>query len=184
MLDKILEKLKNDLAILINSFKKELLKYSLNKINISILENLPILYYDSYNRLTQIASITIENNIVIIKPFDKKLIPTIQSEIIKLNIDLNPTTHGDTIKLIYPKSTIERRNLFIKKVKELSENYKINIRNIRRDANNTVKSLTKNKDISQDTEKRSLLSIQKHIDDTINDLEQLLTKKIAELNKI
>ncbi|HFL8819501.1 MAG TPA: ribosome-recycling factor [Candidatus Azoamicus sp. OHIO2] len=184
MLNKHLEFLKQDLNIAITAFKKELQKYSLNKINISVIEDITISYYNSYHKLDQISNIIIDNNTVNIKPFDKNILQTIYNEIIKLNMELTPSIYTDTIKIIYPKNTLERRQVFIKKIKDLAEHHKITIRNIRRNTNTNIKNLTKNKSISQDEEKIFLTSIQKNIDNAINEIEKIMLKKIDELNKI
>lgn len=184
MIKKILNDLEIEIKNTINLFKKESEKYSLNKINTNILENLKINYYNTSYKLSQISVLNIDNQTVIIKPFDSNIIPTICNEIHKLNIDLNVITTNDFIKIIYPQNTIERRNLFIKKLKEVSENYKINIRNIRRDFNAKIKLLTKNNLISKDEEQKTLQLIQKTTDENITILNNLILKKTAEMNKI
>ena len=184
MLEKKLESLKKELESVILNFKKELLKYSLNKINISILEDIKINYIGSIYKLNQISVINIENQNILIKPFDKSIANNICNEIIKLNMDLNPFVTDDLIKITYPKTTMERRLFFIKKIKELTENYKINIRNIRRTENSKIKLMSKNKDISQDDEKKTLSTIQINVDKTIEQIELFQEKKINELSKL
>ncbi len=179
-----IEKIENDLDSILNSFKKELNKYSLNKINISLISDIKINYFNAIYKINQISSINIENQILIIKPFDKAMIQIICNEINKLNMDLSPLVQNDFIKIIFPKTTVERRNNYIKKIKEISENYKITIRNIRRDINNKIKLNCKNKQISQDEEKISLNKVQKKIDEYNDKLDEILQKKIIELNKL
>ncbi len=184
MFNNISDHLKNELIQVCESFKRELIKYSLNKINTSPIENINITYHGSIYKLNQLTSISIEKQAVIIKPFDKNIISTICKDIEKLNMDLTPSVYTDIIKVLYPKNTGERRQFFIKKVKELNEQYKINIRNIRRNTNNKIKDLYKNKTISQDEERRYINIIQKKIDDCIKKIDELTLKKNNDLKKI
>ena len=184
MLNKILETLEKELDLTLMVFKKELSKYSLNKVNTTILEDIKIVYFGETYKLNQLSVINIENQIIFIKPFDKNNLIPIYNEIIKLNIDINVTTQTDDIKITYPQNTSERRSFFTKKIKELSEKYKINVRNIRRNENNKIKILLKNGEISKDDEKKYLATIQTQIDNYIKKIDIALEKKIVEINKL
>lgn len=184
MLNIFLVELEKELKNILEVFKKELLKYSFDGINVSIIENIKLSYYGSTSTLSQIAFINIENNNVIIKPFEKSIIITICNEINKLNLDLTTSVQDDAIKVIYPKITVERRNLFIKKVKESGENFKINIRNTRRDINNKIKNIVKIEKYSKDEEKKILSLVQTKTDTYIKKIDEISTKKINILNQI
>lgn len=178
------KKINEELLKILNNFKKEMQKYTLNKTNISFLEDIKINYYNSTYKINQIANINIENNNIFIKPFDTELINKIFNEINKSNFDMSSTIQDGAIKITFPQNTIERRQNFIKKIKDLSEKYKISIRNIRREYNANIKILVKENNISKDEEKKLLNDIQREIDETIKNLDNLLTKKINELNTI
>lgn len=184
MLNIFLVELEKELKNILEVFKKELLKYSFDGINISIIENIKLNYYGSISTLSQIAFINIENNSVIIKPFEKSIIITICNEINKLNLDLTTSVQDDAIKVIYPKITVERRNLFIKKVKESGENFKINMRNTRRDINNKIKNMVKIEKYSKDEEKKILSLVQTKTDTYIKKIDEISAKKINILNQI
>ncbi len=184
MLNKNLETLEKELDLTLMAFKKELSKYSLNKVNTTIFEDIKIVYFGETYKLNQISVINIENQIIVIKPFDKNNIIPIYNEIIKLNIDVIVTTQTDDIKITYPQNTSERRSFFTKKIKEISEKYKINIRNIRRNENNKIKNLLKNGNMSKDDEKKYLTNIQTNIDNYIKKIDITLEKKIVEINKL
>lgn len=158
MLNNILQEIEISLNKTIDALKMEFSKISCNKINVNLLNDIKIKYYDEYYKLNQIAVTSIEDgNSIIIKPFDKKNTSDIIKEVINLNLDLNPFVNGDTIKIILPKMTTERRELFIKKIKKISEEMKISLRTIRKNYIQKIKNISKNEKISQDDEK-SILS--------------------------
>lgn len=184
MINELILTIAEDLMKITNNFKKETQKYTLNRVNTTFLEDIKINHYNSTYKINQIANINIENNNILIKPFDQQIINKIYQEINKINFDINLIIQENTIKITFPQNTIERRQNFIKKIKDLSEKYKISIRNIRREYNNKIKTLIKKNNISKDEEKKLLNDIQKKVDETINQIDILTTKKTNELNII
>ncbi len=183
-LNHFIQELEKELNITLEFFKKEIQKYNLDKIDTSIIEDIKIDYYGSTCNLSQIAFININNNQVFVKPFEKNFITTICKEINKLNLDLTTTVLDENIKIIYPKVTGERRELFIKRIKELGENFKINMRNIRRNINNRLKNEVKIIKYSKDDEKKILSQIQDKTDEYIKKIEDIVIKKKYTLQKI
>ena len=182
MLDELFNTTEDKLKKTILNMKSDFSKLVLNKVNLSLLDDIKISYYGDKYPLPQLAILLVENaNSLSIKPFDKKNLTIIHKEIINLNLDLNPFISGDTIKVIFPKLTSERRDFFIKKIKKIGEDTKVSIRNIRRQSNQKIKSLLKENGISQDEEKLFLNKIQCLIDKYIHEIDSLVNKKEKDL---
>jgi len=182
MLDDLFNFTEDKLKKTVINMKNDFSKLVLNKVNLSLLDQVNIPYYGDKYPLSQVAVILVENaNSISIKPFDKKNISIIYKEIINLNLGLNPFVSGDIIKVVFPKLTLERRDFFIKKIKKIGEEAKISIRNIRRQSNQKIKLLLKDNEISQDEEKKILIKIQHLIDKYINEIDLLIDKKEKEL---
>ncbi len=182
MLNKFLvnaeDKLKKSLDIL----KLEFSKLTLNKVNVGLIKTLPVFINNDKFFLEHISVISIESgNIVFVKPFDKHCITNICNEIIKLKMDLNPFVVADSIKIVFPIVTMERRLDFVKKAKKIRDDIKISIRNIRKHISQDIKLYLKSNKISEDDEKKFFFDLQKIIDVYINKVDILLTKKETEL---
>jgi ribosome recycling factor len=182
MLNSFLFDLETKLDKSVDILKNEFSKILVNKINVNLIKSLPIFFHNEKMFLEHISVITVESgNILLIKPFDKSYINIICNEILKLNIDLNPFVIGDSIKVVFPILTMERRQFFVKKVKKISEDIKVSIRNIRKIVNNDVKVFLKTNKISEDEEKKFFLKMQKVVDTYIDKVEFLAKKKENEL---
>ncbi len=172
------DKLKKSIDIL----KIDFSKIVLNKINISLIRSIFILHNGNKLFLDHISVISIEHgNTVLIKPFDKHHINLICNEIIKLKMDLTPIVVSDYIKLIFPVVTTERRHFFLKKAKQLSEDTKVSMRNIRKNINNDVKNFLKSNKVSEDDEKKFFLKLQNVFDLYIDNVDSAFKKKEKEL---
>lgn len=169
----------------LETFKTDYSKISLSKANISLLSDIKVKYYGENYTIEQISVINIENsNSIIIKPFDKKNVPFISKAIINLKQDLNPFIDGDTIKVMFPKMTLERREFLARKVKNLSDNTKTAIRNIRKNSIQKIKVFLKENKMSQDDEKKLLLQINKLASSYTKKIEEMNNKKTAEILNI
>lgn len=185
MLNEFIEEIEINFNKTIDILKIEYSKINANKVNLNLLNTVKIKYYDEIYTLDQISVINIEDyNSVIIKPFDKKNISSISKEIVNLNLDLNPFTHGDIIKVIFPKMTMERREMFAKKIKKTAEDSKIAIRNIRKNYIQKVKNISKEKKISKDDEKIILNKTETITTKYIEKIEEMTNKKITDILKI
>lgn len=169
----------------LTNLKNEFLKLIFNKPNAGLIENIKIQYYEEKCILKQLSTISIENNNTIsIKPFDKKITMEIYKEIKNLNLDLNPITTNEEIKIIFQPMSTEKRIIFIKKSKKISEETKISIRNIRREFIQKIKNDLKEKKISEDQEKKILNKIEQIVEKNIKIVEELTEKKEKDLLKI
>lgn len=151
----------------------------------SILDGVSVSYYGSDTPLSQLANISVEDaRTLAISPWEKQLVPEIEKAIMKSDLGLNPATTGDLIRVPMPALTEETRKGFFKTAKSEAEGARVSIRNIRRDAIASVKDLLKDKDISEDDDRRAQDDIQKITDKYIASVESALSVKESALMEI
>lgn len=173
--------LKEKLNAAIETLEHNFTKVRAGRANPAILDEVMVDYYGSSTPLKGVASISVpEARQLLIRPFDKSLISSIERAIYESNIGLTPNNDGENIRLIIPPLTEERRRDLTKQVKLLAEEGKIVIRNIRRD----IISKLKNNDLSEDLEKRELDRLQKTIDIYNKNIDELLLIKEKELMSV
>jgi ribosome recycling factor len=149
------------------------------------LDGIRIEYYGADTPLNQLANINVEDaRTLAVMAFDKSMTPAVEKAIMKSDLGLNPATAGDVIRIPMPMLTEETRRGFIKQAKAEAESARVSIRNARRDANGMLKELLKEKDISEDDERRAQDSIQKLTDSYVAKVEDALTAKEADLMEI
>lgn len=135
----------------VDSFKKELSKVRTGRASLSILDGISVNAYGSSMPLNQVGSLTIpESRLIVIQPWDPQMLPAIEKAILKSDIGLNPISDGKIIRLNIPQLTEERRKELVKSVKKIGEEFRVAIRNIRRDAIEVLKKQKKDKEISED----------------------------------
>jgi ribosome recycling factor len=150
-----------------------------------ILEGVTVEYYGADTPLSQVANINVEDaRTLAISPWEKQLVPQIEKAILKSDLGLNPSTSGDLIRIPMPALTEETRKGYIKQARQEAENARVSVRNIRRDANGMVKDLLKEKEISEDEERRAEEQIQKITDKFIAAVDAKLETKETELMEI
>lgn len=165
----------------------EALSAAFNKIRTgrahpAILDSVHISYYGQDTPLKQVASVNVEDNRTLtISPWEKNLIPTIEKAIMSSDLGLNPATSGDIIRLPMPMLTEETRREMVKQAKADAENARVGIRNARRDANHDLKELEKEKEISEDDQRRGEEAIQKLTDRYIAEVDKALKSKEDDL---
>jgi ribosome recycling factor len=168
----------------------EALKTNLNKIRTgrahpSLLDNISVDYYCAPTPLNQVGNVSVPDaRTLAITVFDKSMIGAVEKAILSSDLGLIPSSQGTLIRIPLPPLTEERRKDLVKVVKGEGENGKIAIRNIRRDANSDVKSLNKEKEISDDEMHQAEDEIQKITDKYVKQVDQLLVEKEAELMEI
>jgi ribosome recycling factor len=135
----------------VDSFKKELAKVRTGRASLAILDGIHVDAYGSSMSLNQVGSLTIpESRLIIIQPWDPQLLPAIEKAILKSDIGLNPMSDGKVVRLSIPQLTQERRKDLVKSVKKIAEEFRVAIRNIRREAIESLKKQKKDKEISED----------------------------------
>jgi len=151
----------------------------------SILDTVTLDYYGVDTPINQVANIVVEDaRTLAITPWEKKLIPQVEKAILKSDLGLNPATSSDKIRLPMPPLTEENRRDLTRVAKHEAENARVAIRNIRRDANNDMKELLKEKEITEDELRRGEEAIQKLTDEKIKDVDEALVAKEADLMEI
>jgi ribosome recycling factor len=169
----------------IESFKTELLKIRTGRAHASLLDHVQVDFYGSMVPISQAANISVEDSRTLtVTAWDGSMVKAIEKAIMTSDLGLNPNSAGSVIRVPMPPLTEERRRDLVKVVKELTENAKIAVRNIRRDANNDLKTLQKDKDISEDDEHKGQDLVQKATDQSIARLDELLQVKEKELMEI
>lgn len=166
----------------IESIKHEFSKIRTGRAHPSLLDQITVSYYGTDTALTQVANIAVEDaRTLTIIPWEKTMVQAIEKAILKSDLGLNPSTNGMTIRIPLPPLTEERRRSLVKVVKQETENGRVAIRNIRRDANSEIKDAQKEKLISEDEARAAEEKIQKLTDQYIKDVEKLLEAKEADL---
>lgn len=169
----------------VESFRQELVKIRTGKASVSLLDNIKVDYYGTNVPLNQVASLsTPEPRLIVIQPWEKNLIGVIEKEIQKSDLGLTPVSDGTFIRLAIPILTEERRKELVKLVRKYTEDARIAIRNIRRDANDQIKKEEKSREISEDESKKLLTECQNLTDQHVEKIEEILSQKEKEIMEV
>lgn len=169
----------------IETLRTDIGKVRTGRANPGILDHVQVDYYGSLTPLTQVASVnTSDSRTLMVTPYEKSMVAAVEKAILTANLGLNPATSGSAIRVPMPPLTEERRKDLIKVVRNESEQGRVSIRNIRRDANTQLKDLVKNKSISEDDERRAMDVIQKLTDKYIAEVDAMLVQKEKDLMEI
>jgi ribosome recycling factor len=185
MVDEIFEDLKDRMGKSIESLKREYSRLRTGRASISLLDGIRVSYYDTPTPLNQMASLAVpEPRLIVIQPWDKTAIEDIEKAILKSELGLTPINDGKVIRISIPPLTEERRKELVKVARKMSEENKVAIRNIRRDANEMLKDLKKEKEITEDDLFRSQEEVQKATDQFISQVDELCSAKEKEILEI
>ena len=166
----------------IEAFKVELSKIRTGRAHPGILDQVQVEYYGSLVPISQVANVTLQDaRTISVQPWEKGMGAKIEKAIRESDLGLNPASQGDLIRVPMPALTEERRKEMTKVVKSAGEDTKIAVRNLRRDANEHAKRLLKDKEITEDDDRRSQDEIQKLTDKTIVEIDKLVQAKEAEV---
>jgi ribosome recycling factor len=166
----------------VESLKHNLGKIRTGRANPAILDSVQVDYYGSMTPLNQVANVTLlDSRTISVQPWEKGMGAKIEKAIRDSDLGLNPSSMGDLIRVPMPPMSEERRKEMTKLVRNEGENSKIAIRNLRRDANESVKKLVKDKEASEDDQKRAEADTQKVTDRHIADVDRLVTDKEKEI---
>ncbi|QOR61857.1 ribosome recycling factor [Sulfurovum sp. ST-21] len=185
MVNEIFEHTREHMDKSIEALKRDFASLRTGKVTTSIVDNIKVDYYGTPTPLNQVGSvIAMDATTISITPWEKNLLSDIEKAIQEANIGVNPNNDGDFIKLFFPPMTSEQRQEIVKQAKAMAENARVAIRNIRKDANNKIKKLEKEKEISEDESKKALDEIQKITDDHIAKVDELFKAKEADILKV
>jgi ribosome recycling factor len=166
----------------VEAFKSELQKIRTGRAHPGILDQVHVEYYGSLLPISQVANVTLlDARTISVQPWEKGMGAKIEKAIRESDLGLNPAAQGDLLRVPMPALTEERRRELTKVVRHESEDAKIAIRNLRRDANDHARRLAKDKEISEDEERRSLDDLQRLTDRTIGEVDRLTSAKEAEI---
>lgn len=185
MIDEILKDAEERMDKSVQSLESAFNKIRTGRAHPAILDDITVSYYGADTPLNQLANVTVEDGRQLtISPWEKGIIGDIEKAILKSDLGLNPSNNGDVIRLPMPALTEETRREYTRQAKAEAENARVAVRNIRRDANGDVKDLLKEKEISEDEERRAEERIQKITDKYIAAIDSSYAAKEADLLSI
>jgi len=166
----------------IESFRGELQKIRTGRAHPGILDQVQVDYYGSMVPISQVANVTLlDARTISVQPWEKGMGQKIEKAIRESDLGLNPATQGDLLRVPMPALSEERRRDLTKVVRNAGEDAKIAVRNLRRDGNDQAKRLLKDKEITEDDERRSLDEVQKLTDRVIAEIDRMISAKEAEI---
>ena len=169
----------------IDVFKSDLASIRTGRASLSLLEGITVDYYGTQTPLNQVATLSVPDpKTITIQPWEQRMIPEIEKAIMQSDLGLTPTNDGKLIRLNIPPLTEERRKQLVKVVRKRAEEARVAIRNIRREINEELKKMEKNKEISEDELKRDLEEVQKITDEHIKKVDKILEAKENEIMEV
>lgn len=182
---KLVSDMRDKMAKSIDAYRRELTKIRTGRASLAIFDGIKIESYGTQMPLNQVATITIpESRMIVIQPWDVQLINAIDKAILKANLGLNPVSDGKVIRLAVPQLTEERRKELVKQVKKVGEEFKVAVRNCRRDALEIAKKMKKDKEISEDDLFAMQESAQKETDLFIKQIDDSIAEKEKEVMEV
>jgi ribosome recycling factor len=167
------------------ALRKELSTLRAGRATPALLEKVMVDYYGTPTAVNQVANVSVpEPRTIVIQPWEKTLVPAIEKAIMKSDLGMNPNSDGAIIRLNIPQLTQERRQELVKQVHKKSEESRVTVRNLRRDANDAVKKLEKDKLISEDEAKKGQEDIQKLTDKYIKEVDAVMAAKEKEIMEV
>ena len=169
----------------IEVLKKDFSSIRTGRASLALLDGISVNYYDNFTPLQQVASLSIpESRQIVIQPWEPKLITDIEKAILKSDLGLTPMNDGKMIRINIPPLTEERRKQLVKMVKKKAEEAKVAVRNIRRDSNDELKKMEKEKHLSEDMAKTLHDDVQKITDSFITKVDEVLASKEKEIMEV
>ncbi|MFH1224027.1 MAG: ribosome recycling factor [Pseudomonadota bacterium] len=182
MVEAIYKDSKDKMEKVNTNLKQELSRLRTGRATPALLDGIRVEYYGSLTPLNQVANISVPDpKLIVVQPWDQSAIAAIEKAIIKSDLGLNPQSDGKIIRVPIPALTDERRKDLVKLVKKLGEDSKVTIRNIRRQANDTLKAKEKDKSVSEDESRKGQEHVQKFTDEYISQIDKILEAKEKEI---
>ncbi|MFZ5469035.1 MAG: ribosome recycling factor [Myxococcota bacterium] len=183
--DDVLKDLHARIEKTLDDLRKEMGKIRTGRANLAMLDGVRVDYYGTPTPLSGCAALSVpEPRLITIKPWDKSIIKDIEKAIKEANLGLNPMNDGELIRLPIPPLTEERRKEIAKQVRSKGEEHKVAVRNERRDANERLKNLLKEKKITEDDQKRATEKVQKETDGGVAKVDDIVQKKEKEVMEV
>lgn len=182
MIEEVKEEAREKMGKSISSLKSELKKIRTGRASLSLLDDIKVEYYGTMTPLNQLATLSVpESRLITIQPWDVSSVNSIEKAILKSNLGLTPSNDGKIIRITIPPLTEERRKDIVKQVNKMCEDYRVAIRNIRRDANDMLKQLKKDGDASEDDVFKAQEDVQKLTDEHIKQVDDIYKEKEKEI---
>lgn len=185
MSNQVIDQLNDKMESSVDALKRELVKIRTGRASLSLLDGISVDAYGSRMPLNQIGTLTIpENRMIAIQPWDPQMLSIIERAILASDLGLTPANDGKVIRLTIPQLTEERRKELVKQIKKISEEFKVAVRNVRRDANDVLKNMKKDKEISEDDMFRLQEEAQKETDNFIKKIDEIAAGKEKEIMEV
>ncbi|ENQ3106613.1 ribosome recycling factor [Bacillus sp. 491mf] len=185
MAQQVMNNAKEKMEKAVAAYSRELSTVRAGRASAAVLDKVQVDYYGAPTPVVQLANITVpEARLLVIQPYDKTSIGDIEKAILKADLGLNPSNDGTVIRIAFPALTEERRRELVKVVKKYSEDAKVAVRNVRRDANDDLKKLEKNGDITEDDLRGYTEDIQKETDKYIVKVDEVTKNKEKEIMEV
>ena len=178
----VVDALKKEMENTLEGLRKELTKVRTGRANTALIEGILVDYYGTKSPLNQLAALSApESRLMVVQPYDKSVMGAIEKAIYQSDLGLTPVNDGKVIRVPLPELTEERRKELVRHVKKIGEEYRVSARNHRRDANERVKKLQKDKQITEDDVRATQDRVQKLTDEYVDKIEKVLKAKEDEL---
>jgi len=185
MAHEIIDQVKEKMGVSVDALKRELVKIRTGRASLALLEGIKVDAYGSMLPIDQVGTLTIpESRMIVIQPWDPQMLAVIEKAILSSDLGLTPANDGKLIRLTIPQLTEERRKELVKQVKKIAEEFKVAVRNVRREANDTLKKMKKDKDISEDDMYRLQEEAQTATDDSIKQIDEIAAGKEKEVMEV
>ncbi|HMK35572.1 MAG TPA: ribosome recycling factor [Desulfomonilaceae bacterium] len=185
MIDDLHEQTKAGMLKSIEALQKDLRRIRTGRASLALLDGIMVDYYGSATPINQLATLSIpEARQIVIQPWDTKALQDIEKAILKSELGLNPNNDGKLVRIVLPPLTAERRKELVRVIKKMGEEFKVQIRNHRRDANEMLKDMKKEKLVSEDDIHKAQERVQKTTDDYIAKVDAIVAEKEAEIMEI
>lgn len=185
MIDDLYAETKATMEKSIEALQKDLRRIRTGRASLALLDGLMVDYYGSSTPINQLATLSIpEARQIVIQPWDSNAVPDIEKAILKSELGLTPMNDGKVVRIMLPPLTAERRKELVKIVKKMGEEFKVQVRNHRRDSNELLKEMKKEKEISEDDLHKAQERVQKTTDEAIAKLDTIVAEKESEIMEI
>jgi ribosome recycling factor len=185
MVNEVTEELRSDMVKTVERLAAELGRVRTGRANLALLDGIKVDYYGVPTPLNQVASLQLADaRLIVVKPWEKTMVSAVEKAIQQADLGLNPNSDGEIIRLPVPPLTEERRKEIVKTIKRLGEDYKVKLRGLRRDANEMLKALEKDKEISEDENRRAQTRVQEITDEHTKRVDTVIDKKEAEVMEV
>jgi ribosome recycling factor len=185
MTEQVLDKLKQEMESTLAALRRELTRLRTGRATTALLDGITVDYYGSRTPLNQVATLSVpEPRLIVIQPFDRSIIQEIERAIQQSDLGLNPINDGKVIRVPIPELTEERRKELVRHVRKVCEEYRVSARNHRRDAVERLRAMLKNKEISEDDERKALEKVEALTKTYIERIDQALKHKEAEILEV